>query len=33
MELTVQFGPVAQGTKCVGGYMVMANSRLRARRV
>ncbi|KAF6218802.1 hypothetical protein HO133_005345 [Letharia lupina] len=32
MELTVQLGRVAQGTKCVGGYMVMANSRLRSRR-
>ncbi|KAF6238544.1 hypothetical protein HO173_003049 [Letharia columbiana] len=32
MEFTVQLGPVAQGTKCVGGYMVMANSRLRSRR-
>ncbi|KAL9131936.1 MAG: hypothetical protein Q9175_006645 [Cornicularia normoerica] len=31
-ELTVQFGPVAPGTKCVGGWMVMANSRLRSRR-
>ena len=31
-ELTVQMGPVAAGTKCVGGYMVMANSRLRSRR-
>lgn len=32
LELTVQLGPVASGTKCVGGYMVMANSRLRGRR-
>ncbi|CAF9940887.1 hypothetical protein IMSHALPRED_002207 [Imshaugia aleurites] len=31
-ELTVQLGPVAAGTKCVGGYQVMANSRLRSRR-
>ena len=31
-ELTVQMGPVAVGTKCVGGYMVMVNSRLRSRR-
>ena len=31
-ELTVRMGPVAAGTKCVGGYMVMANSRLRSRR-
>ncbi|KAM0795688.1 hypothetical protein BDR22DRAFT_579815 [Usnea florida] len=32
LELTVQLGPVAAGTKCVGGWMVMANSRLRSRR-
>lgn len=32
LQLTVQLGPVAQGTKCVGGWMVMANSRLRSRR-
>ena len=32
LELRVQLGPVAAGTKCVGGWMVMANSRLRSRR-
>ena len=32
IELTVQMGPVADGTKCENGYMVMANSRLRSRR-
>lgn len=32
VELTVQMGPVASGTKCQNGYMVMANSRLRSRR-
>ena len=30
--LTVEMGPVADGTKCENGYMVMANSRLRSRR-
>lgn len=32
VDLTVAMGPVAAGTKCENGYLVMANSRLRSRR-
>lgn len=32
IDLTVEMGPVAAGTKCENGYLVMANSRLRSRR-
>ena len=32
VDLTVQMGPVAAGTKCENGYLVMASSRLRSRR-
>lgn len=32
IDLSVEMGPVAAGTKCKNGYLVMASSRLRSRR-